>query len=132
MKLKNFDFRIWDECGKECSNEKCLCRAKYIYGEAAKIMLSEVNGDCDIELWTGFVDKNNRKIYECDILKKGRKKYLVRYVEDESGLEIVELNKNGYVFFVSEICNELETIGNIHENNDLLPKSFKKKMKIVK
>ena len=131
MKLKDFDFRIWDNHHIGCSNRDCKCKiTKYVYGEVAKIRLLEFKEDCDIELWTWFVDKNNQRIYEGDILKRGVRKYLVRYVEDESGLEIAELSNEGYVFFVSEICNELEIIGNIHENTNLLPKSLKKKMKI--
>lgn len=121
MKLKNFDFRIWDRHHTGCSNKECLCQTKYVYGEVAKIRLIEFDGDCDIELWTGFVDKNNQRIYEGDILQRDERKYLVRYVEVESSFEIVELSVEGATFFVSEICNELEIIGNVHERNDLLP-----------
>lgn len=131
MKLENFDFRIWDKHNVGCGNKDCKCKiTKYVYGEVAKIRFVEFKEDCDIELWTGFVDKNNQRIYEGDILQRDERKYLVRYVEDESGFEIVELSDTGATFFVSEICNELEIIGNIHENNNLLPKSLRKKMKI--
>ena len=122
MRLKNFDFRIWDRNHVGCSNKDCKCQTKYVYGEVAKIRLFEFDENCEIELWTGFVDKNNQRIYEGDILQRDERKYLVRYVEEESGFEIVELSNEGYVFFVSEICNELEIIGNVHESNDLLPK----------
>ena len=114
MKLQDIDFRIWnneDTTYEHPSNIIRILQDKYSGKDVSKY---------SIELFTGFIAKNGKKIYEGDILQRDVRKYLVRYVEDESGLEIVELSNEGYVFFVSEICNELEIIGNIHENKDLL------------
>lgn len=149
MKLQDFDFRIWngEKYLKQKYNKGMFgyCERGYavgFVGDRHKLVYEIIQGtdsneyddndyewiydldldenDCEVELWTGLYDKNNKKIYEGDILQSDVRKYLVRYVEDESGLEIVELSNEGYVFFVSEICNELEIIGNIHENKDLL------------
>ncbi|EAJ9544030.1 hypothetical protein E5B64_09985, partial [Campylobacter jejuni] len=67
MKLKDFDFRIWDKNYTGCDNKNCKCQSNFIYGEEAKIRLSEFNNDAEIELWTGYFDKNGNKIYENDI-----------------------------------------------------------------
>ncbi len=63
--------------------------------------------------WTGFYDKNNREIYEGDIIGSSRTGNMVG---------AVELSNAGYH------CNNLmvwaiacpEIIGNIYENKDLL------------
>ncbi|ELD0643671.1 hypothetical protein QXC18_001956, partial [Campylobacter coli] len=57
MKLKDFDFRIWDKHHKGCGNKDCKCQTKYVYGEEAKTRLSEFKEDCEIELFTGLYDK---------------------------------------------------------------------------
>lgn len=132
MKLKNFDFRIYKEGQGYLEGTSSLSIEKN-YKNVITITKSDFNDyfrdtcgytyrNAEIELWTGFVDKNNQRIYEGDILQRDGRKYLVRYVEEESGFEIVELSNGEFTFFVSEICDELEIIGNVHENADLLPK----------
>ncbi len=58
MKLKDFDFRIWDKNYTGCDNKNCKCQSNFIYGEEAKIRLSEFNNDAEIELWTGYFDNH--------------------------------------------------------------------------
>ncbi|MBZ7942050.1 YopX family protein [Campylobacter molothri] len=123
MKLSDFDFRIWDKNHKGCNNENCKCQSKFIYGEEAKVRLSEFKDeDVEIELYVGFYDANDKKIYEGDILK----------IENKT-LAKVEFNLNDGFFYttISEkkeftykfgfhTKGDLEIIGNIHENHELL------------
>ncbi|EKR6218023.1 hypothetical protein P8R65_001286 [Campylobacter coli] len=139
MKLKDFDFRIWDKYHKGCGNKDCKCQTKYVYGEEAKTRLSEFKEDCEIELFTGLYDKNGNKIYEGDILEYTR--WCEQYMEDaehsETIYEVVCFDTNGGLYskllngefgwffehFMNDKNNtieEMSIIGNIHENKELL------------
>lgn len=140
MKLKDFDFRIWDKYHKGCSNKDCKCQTKFVYGEEAKTRLSEFKEDCEIELFTGLCDKNGKKIYEGDIVT-------YTTLQGKTLFYFITTNKNintFQIFAISDLenfklCNEIEIdrflysdfskiedmknielIGNIHENKELL------------
>lgn len=124
MKLKDFDFRIWDKHHKGCGNKDCKCQTKYVYGEEAKIRLSEFKEDCEIELFTGLYDKNENKIYEGDIIifddivhDTNRIGVIIKRHSGEFRLEFSKNDTLGL-----RILNEsdLLVIGNIHENSELI------------
>ncbi|HEC1748795.1 TPA: hypothetical protein R1707_001529 [Campylobacter lari] len=133
MKLKDFDFRIWDENHKGCGNKDCKCQSKYILGEHAKNMLSEF---MEIELWTGFYDKNGKKIFEGDILENEEFEELYLITRNDIVYNILEIaiyrenikgqlcrhKKNADISFLKSIPSNkyMEVIGNIHENPELL------------
>ncbi|EPD6418325.1 YopX family protein [Campylobacter coli] len=128
MKLKDFDFRIWDKYHKGCGNKDCKCQTKYVYGEEAKTRLSEFKEDCEIELFTGLYDKNGNKIYEGDILyyfkdcSEGEVfKYQVLFKE---GAFYLFESYDGFVDdedLIAEFdLRELQVMGNIHENSELI------------
>ncbi|EAK2110036.1 hypothetical protein BFM12_08525 [Campylobacter jejuni] len=127
MKLQDFDFRIWDKNYKGCNNENCKCQSKFIYGEEAKVRLSEFKDeDVEIELWTGLYDINGKKIYEGDILKltKKRESNITKarcYVEYEVGCFVLYGNRYYEGTLDTNLSyQDAEIIGNIHEKEDLL------------
>lgn len=61
MKLQDFDFRVWYKNHQDCLNKDCKCQSNFIYGNEAKIRLSEFKEDDEIELWSGFYDRNGKK-----------------------------------------------------------------------
>lgn len=82
MKLSDFDFRIWDKTKEEflkkepilikLDNERVIAgRISRFYANTADIadMFIGNGNDLEIELWTGYFDKNGNKIYENDIIK---------------------------------------------------------------
>ncbi|EAH4531135.1 hypothetical protein HEI85_001777 [Campylobacter jejuni] len=123
MKLKDFDFRIWDKHHKGCSNKDCKCQTKYVYGEETKTRLSEFKEDCEIELFIGLCDTNGKKIYEGDIAKIITFSYdfvgHVAYDKEETRFKLID-NKYMEDFANYEDWDSIEVIGNIHENKELL------------
>ncbi|EQB3222625.1 YopX family protein [Campylobacter upsaliensis] len=124
MKLKDFDFRVWDKGQKYA-------------GDVVKkyIGLQEFSDDVELELWTGYFDKNGNKIYENDILKNVSLKeiYYITRNDTYKMLEIIiydkDCNENLYkkknpagieLLKILVSNKNMSVIGNIHENADLL------------
>ena len=136
MKLKDFDFRIWDKTKEaflkqeptliKLDNERVIAgRISRFYANTADIadMFIGNGNDLEIELWTGFYDSKGTKIYEGDILAHDNG-YGIEYhtkvvfenrvfkiaIIEHPAVEIIEGLDTGFV----------EVVGNIHENTELL------------
>ncbi|HHP0356101.1 TPA: YopX family protein [Campylobacter lari subsp. concheus] len=165
MKLKDFDFRIWNNEDNLYLEQKytkrfnCYDSKGYAVGLVGnghiKLVYEIVTGvdstqdglndyewvqnlgenKWEIELWTGFYDKNGKKIYENDILKNEvfDEYYLVSWNETSKMLRVYtyDTNSQGKLykkenavdisFFKTIPSNKyMEVIGNIHENPELL------------
>ncbi|EKK0897948.1 YopX family protein [Campylobacter jejuni] len=132
MKLSDFDFRVWD--GKKYINNikggvyihkindhiKCLNRNQDCYDYEFELDDLD-NSNLEIELFTGLYDKNGVRIYEGDILElfatgeiiTGR----VVYDKEKARFELVTSDEDivDFTFYI-----DIEIIGNIHENAELL------------
>ncbi|EPW1224684.1 YopX family protein [Campylobacter upsaliensis] len=126
MKLKDFDFRIWDN-----STNKFI---EFAISDNIRA-IPRKNDDLMLELWTGCFDKNGNKIYENDILKNVSLKeiYYITRNDTYKMLEIIiydkDCNENlykkknpaGIELLKMLVSNKnMSVIGNIHENADLL------------
>lgn len=79
--------------------------------------------------YTGLIDNNGNKIFEGDILERKHKelvnhsqKMTVNYIPYKACFSVVDIG-GGNVTFISDYINnkyELEVIGNIHDNPELL------------
>ncbi|EAI6767693.1 hypothetical protein CHI73_06985 [Campylobacter coli] len=155
MKLSDFDFRIWDniqneyvtgDLGLYVMNQdndykgpiqrihettrysyEPQCPSDYWIDNAKKY--EKDDNSVQIELFTGFYDKNGNKIYEGDILFSFQdcpeeEVFKYKVVLKEGGFYLVECvnNDEEYVeYLISEFwLSKLEIMGNIHENEDLL------------
>lgn len=121
MKLKDFDFRMWDK------------RLGYFTKmQIDKNALERI----EVELWSGLYDDKGVKIYENDIVKSTKPSGEISYflfasirIGVEFKIEKIEPGKSisykSYLdemtgeFNVDECCyeNTLEVIGNIHDHN---------------
>ncbi|EPD7134327.1 YopX family protein [Campylobacter upsaliensis] len=124
MKLKDFDFRVWDKGQKYA-------------GDVVKkyIGLQEFSDDVELELWTGYFDKNGNKIYENDIIKNESLEEIYYITRDNTYkmFKIIiydkDCNENLYrkknpadINLLKMLVSDknMSVIGNIHENADLL------------
>lgn len=128
MKLKDFDFRIWD------SNTNKFIELAISDNIRA---IPRKSDDLVLELWSGFYDSKGAKIYEGDIVKyDSRTNPLVAvferstfYIVDTSikkdlqvdcGTRLQGIYDNGSSGYTNQKLECVQVLGNIHENADLL------------
>ncbi|AON68357.1 hypothetical protein D1E65_02495 [Campylobacter jejuni] len=144
MKLKDFDFRIWDNTEKRYLNEielhkydKSPVEAGATFTETDRINEVEFvknKNDLEIELFTGYYDYKGNKIYIRDIIeclvftneKNSEIFYEIICFDMELGLcSKLSNGDGGYLFDLrrhknNKTIEDVYVVGNIHENKELL------------
>ncbi|EAI0989896.1 hypothetical protein E1I85_03010 [Campylobacter coli] len=145
MKLKDFDFRIWDGrkyvnnikggvyIHKKDTDVKCLNRNQDCYDY--EFQLDDLdNSNLEIELFTGYYDYKGNKIYIGDIIEclvfTNEKNLEIFYeiicFDMELGLcSKLSNGDGGYLFDLrrhknNKTIEDVYVVGNIHENKELL------------
>ncbi|EIE2356231.1 hypothetical protein LCZ95_001752, partial [Campylobacter coli] len=130
MKLKDFDFRIWNNNSKTYEAGSIIESLGFITSVFNQSTYEKPTIDYEIELWTGYFDKNGKKIYENDILEYEALEELYHITRDNTykkfKIEMYDKNFDGKVckretkadisflkVFKSE--KNMQIIGNIHE-----------------
>lgn len=152
MKLKDFDFRIWN--GKKYLKQKIYndnindneyiavtgnvddenyvftiehgCERNYHggdYDEYCKVK-DFISCNYEIELFTGLYDKNGKKIYEGDIIDINADPFIFKDIVCMDMIRGIELKESNYHlcnvienFTYGDYIDEIEVIGNIHNNH---------------
>ncbi|EED1965648.1 hypothetical protein G4U82_001355 [Campylobacter jejuni] len=139
---------MWDKTKEEflkkeptlikLDNERVIAgRISRFYANTADItdMLIGNDSDLEIELWTGYFDKNGNKIYENDIIKNESLEEIYYITRDNTYkmFKIIiydkDCNENLYrkknpadINLLKMLVSDknMSVIGNIHENKELL------------
>ncbi|WP_234898423.1 YopX family protein [Levilactobacillus tujiorum] len=128
-------FRVWDETQHKMLQVDCI---DFIDGNAYWVEASAADGNVQggndgpvgdnsqlkLEQFTGLKDANGKEIYVGDIVKSSYKyaqpKISQVIMEDGNSYILGEDLATGNEMLVSDHINEIEVIGNVHTNPELL------------
>lgn len=121
--MKEIKFRAWD---KHCRQEGL---EMYSWKEICESQMNDFfdnhQGRYELMQYTGLKDKNGVEVYEGDIVR-GRDSFLAGFSQKDNLFGVVDFQdgsfviKNDYVTHYRWMDYELEVIGNVFENSDLL------------
>lgn len=118
--MRELKFRAWHE------SDKCWYNPRFIemnlLGQAILshgIEQFEIIPASAIEQYTGLKDKNGKEIYEGDILNDGVGHIGEVLFNERIGAFVYEWGECGSMF-IDLYTSDIEIIGNIHENPELL------------
>lgn len=130
--MREIKFRAWDDEKRKYtySFEGYDFRNHTNDGEYYFLVCSgeKINGDyyeLTLEQYTGLKDKNGKEIYEGDIVDPVSEdnifiKGLIEFDSDAGSFVLKNENGRWQRFGVTVIADDLEIIGNIHKNPELL------------
>jgi len=116
--MREIKFRAWGTSGKSMIPAKSICRIHFSEGIPYCILMWNgnilIHGEVNLMQYTGLRDKDNKEIYEGDIVKCRDLDLVVKWDEKLCGFTL------SGIFFQNYFPSEMEKIGNIYENPDLL------------
>lgn len=127
IKKRKIKFRAW---AKKMKSWDEICKETFAVeqGVSIPVPIGLLNNDENWCQFTGFKDKNNKEIYEGDIVVfnlldvagKVKKRDLKCVIEWSELGEFIMRSKNNITYLPGMIPEQLKIMGNIFENKELL------------
>lgn len=130
--MRTIKFRAWDKEIKQMYQVDTLgLNGGSTFTHSAEPILNEETGEtdtcklldnCEIMQFTGLLDKNEKEIYEGDVINISETSYHKEFnakIKFEEGKFIIDN------FLAGDLCNfnqSCEVVGNLYENGSLLNK----------
>ena len=123
--MREIKFRAWDRFKQRWSNYKINDDTVYFMDKNTGVWYGSYNKrykDFNLMQYTGLKDKNNKEIYEGDILSDGNNKKLYKVIfENGSFRAEFEGDFEEYSFdLIDVVAQGCEVVGNIYENPELI------------
>ena len=133
--MREIKFRAWDKKNKKMKEvEEINWKKGLLWRDGdgiGKVWIPNIDGSKDVELieYTGLKDKNDKEIYEGDIIRDDNEGGGITKVELNNGCWEIwvsydepsgTLSGIRFGYWISDAMNKVEIIGNIYENKELL------------
>jgi len=131
LKLQKYNEWLFKLAFKDVFKEEKMREIKFrAWNKKTKLMRYDIfdvrlgnDEDYEIMQFTGLKDKNGKEIYEGDIIRYEKKHYLIKWgKKNKAFIGKIKGDKEEYILSEADKPDELEVIGNIYENPELLRK----------
>ena len=121
--MREIKFRCWDRFKQRWSNYKINDGTVYFMDKNTGVWYGSYNKrykDFNLMQYTGLKDKNNKEIYEGDIVKFLNGIFEVIWCNEKASFMLKNKEYKEFLNFICENNNGMEIVGNIYENSELL------------
>lgn len=125
--MRKIRFRVWNKTNEkyEDFNLYAIDEGGDLYrlegiGECVDLSLADEDDDYIIEQSTGLYDKNGKEIYEGDLFMDDGEYYVIKQPSGYAVLYLCHIDDNYGDDLDHYFFGEMEVIGNVNENKELL------------